>query len=169
MQKILPLFRRVLGRGDKANWSNNFHRARVDHIASDHHYFWYLLFAECLCVFSRYLSLVVEMVSGQFLSRNSPHPGQFPIPDSSHPGHSHRRQFPSRTVPIPDNSHRTIPTGQFPSRTFAILDINLEWMSNVIHLEPTHCSDNIAHQTDTSQEKSLEIVILSVFRQIPRQ
>ena len=75
-------------------------------------------------------------------------------PDNSHPG-----QFPSRTIP----------TGQFPSCTFAILDINLEWMSNGCHLEPTHCSNNIAHQTDTIQEKSFEIVILSVFRQIARQ
>ena len=58
---------------------------------------------------------MVERIPGQFPSLTVPIPDNSHQVDSSHPG-----QFPSRTVPIPDNSHRTIPIpdishpGQFP-------------------------------------------------------
>ena len=56
----------------------------------------------------------------------------------------------------PDSSH----PGQFPSRTFAILSINLEWMSNVIHLEPTPINkitriQNMFQSVSTSRNKVL--------------
>ena len=59
--------------------------------------------------------LIVVSIPGQIPSRTVPIPDNSHQVDSSHPG-----QFPSRTVPIPDNSHRTIPIpdsshpGQFP-------------------------------------------------------
>ena len=36
-------------------------RARVDHVASDHEWLWYLLHVKCFCVLSRYLSPAVEI------------------------------------------------------------------------------------------------------------
>ena len=31
-------------------------RARVDHVASDHQWLWYLFYVTCLCVWSRHLT-----------------------------------------------------------------------------------------------------------------
>ena len=46
--------------GDRSGRLNST-RVRVDHVASDHQWLWYLLYVKCLCVLSCDLSPVVEI------------------------------------------------------------------------------------------------------------